>query len=89
MVPRAVAKLVLERLRRTRAEPDVALTVRERDILESILEGDAIKQTARKLGITIKTVQNVQSRLFRKLDARNRAQAITRAHELGLLPPLR
>lgn len=86
MLPRAIAQVVLTRLRlANRAGPSIELTPRERDILGSIAEGDAIKQTARKLGITVKTVQNLQSRLFRKLDARNRAQAITRAHELGLL----
>jgi DNA-binding NarL/FixJ family response regulator len=61
------------------------LTRREREILASIERGDAVKQTARALEISEKTVQNLQSRLFRKLGARNRAQAIARAHELGLL----
>jgi DNA-binding CsgD family transcriptional regulator len=55
------------------------------DILLSIERGDSIKQTARHLGISEKTVQNLQSRLFTKLRARNRVQAITRAHQLGLL----
>lgn len=86
MLPRAIAQVVLNRLRRADdGAAAVELTARERDILASIAEGDAVKQTARKLGITVKTVQNLQSRLFRKLDARNRAQAITRAHALGLL----
>lgn len=86
MLPRAIAQVVLARLRRaTQDRPAVRLTTRECEILHSIAEGDAIKQTARKLGITVKTVQNLQSRLFTKLEARNRSQAITRAHALGLL----
>ena len=44
-----------------------------------------MKQTARDLGIAPKTVENLQGRLFRKLGARNRAQAVARAHALGLL----
>jgi hypothetical protein len=44
-----------------------------------------VKQTARALGISAKTVENLQSRLFRKLDVRNRAQAVSRAHALGML----
>ena len=44
-----------------------------------------MNQTARGLGITIKTVENLQSRLFRKLEARNRAQAVAIAHARGLL----
>jgi DNA-binding NarL/FixJ family response regulator len=62
-----------------------SLTPRELDILTSIDRGDAVKQTARLLSISEKTVQNIQSRLFRKLSARNRAQAVAKAHELGLL----
>lgn len=61
------------------------LTRRERDILVSIDRGDSVKQTARALGIATKTVENLQTRLFRKLGARNRAQAVGRAHSLGLL----
>jgi DNA-binding NarL/FixJ family response regulator len=70
------------------ARPDVpVLTPRELDILQSIDRGDAVKQTARRLGISEKTVQNIQSGLFRKLSARNRAQAVAKAHEMGLVTP--
>ena len=61
------------------------LTRRERDILKSIDSGDSVKQTARALGVATKTVENLQTRLFRKLGVRNRAQAVGRAHSLGLL----
>lgn len=85
--PRQAAE-ALERLRRTPLAPagQPSLTPREIDILASIDRGEVVKQTARQLGISEKTVQNIQSRLFRKLGARNRAQAVARAHELGLLP---
>lgn len=61
------------------------LTGREVDILCSIDRGESIKQTALVLGISRKTVENLQTRLFRKLGVRNRAQAIARVHALGLL----
>jgi DNA-binding NarL/FixJ family response regulator len=61
------------------------LTSREQEILRSIERGESVKQTARALGISSKTVENLQSRLFRKLGVRNRAHAITRAHTLSLL----
>ncbi|MCU1459961.1 MAG: DNA-binding response regulator [Acidimicrobiales bacterium] len=67
------------------AEPAVCLTAREIDILKSIDRGETVKQTAAALGISIKTVENLQSRLFRKLGARNRAQAVVRVHQYGLL----
>ena len=67
--------------------PDVkvVLTPRELDILRRIDLGESVKQTARTLSISAKTVENLQSRLFRKLGVRNRAQAVHRAHELVLL----
>lgn len=63
------------------------LTVREHDILRSIAQGDTVRQTARSLGISVKTVENTQGRLFRKLGARNRAGALAVAHGLGLIEP--
>jgi two-component system nitrate/nitrite response regulator NarL len=65
------------------------LTVREADILRSIARGHTVRQTARSLGIAVKTVENTQARLFRKLGARNRAGALATAHALGLLELLR
>jgi DNA-binding CsgD family transcriptional regulator len=61
------------------------LTPRERDILGSIARGHTIRQTARALGIAAKTVENTQARLFRKLGARNRAETLTIARDVGLL----
>jgi DNA-binding NarL/FixJ family response regulator len=78
---RAVAGLA----RAAGAQPGIVLSRREAQILASIAEGKAVKQTARDLGISPKTVENLQGRLFRKLGARNRAQAVARAHALGLL----
>jgi DNA-binding CsgD family transcriptional regulator len=67
---RAVARVA----RAAAARPGVVLSRRETQILLSISEGRAVKQTARDLGIAPKTVENLQGRLFRKLRARNRAQ---------------
>jgi len=63
------------------------LTSRESDILGSMAQGHSIRQTARALGIAPKTVENVQTRLFRKLGVRNRSGALAVADALGLLPP--
>lgn len=70
------------------ATSELRLTPRELSILESVERGESVKQTARSLGIAMKTVENLQSRMFRKLGARNRAHAVTIAHRLGLLAPL-
>lgn len=78
---RAVAQMARKGGRRQ----EVRLTRREAEIIESIASGDAVKQTARALGISAKTVENLQSRLFRKLSVHNRAQAVAQAHALGML----
>jgi DNA-binding NarL/FixJ family response regulator len=62
------------------------LTARESDILRCLAQGYSIRQTARMLGIAPKTVENVQTRLFRKLGVRNRAGAFAVADAFGLLP---
>ncbi|MFC6021137.1 LuxR C-terminal-related transcriptional regulator [Plantactinospora solaniradicis] len=61
------------------------LTARESEILSSIASGHTVRQTARRLGIAEKTVQNIQARMFRKLGTQNRAGALSAAHALGLL----
>lgn len=78
-------RIVAEVARAAAARPEVTLSRREAEIVASIAEGKAVKQTARDLGISAKTVENLQGRLFRKLGVRNRAQAVARAHGLGLL----
>jgi len=62
------------------------LTARESDILRSLASGHSIRQTGRVLGIAPKTVENVQTRLFRKLGVRNRSGALAVADAFGLLP---
>jgi two-component system, NarL family, nitrate/nitrite response regulator NarL len=62
------------------------LTARESDILHSVARGHSIRQTARALGIAPKTVENIQTPLFRKLGVRNRAEALAVVDALGLLP---
>jgi DNA-binding NarL/FixJ family response regulator len=64
-----------------------ALTAREQDILRSIGRNHTVRQTARALGIAVKTVENAQGHLFRKLGVHNRAAALATAFSLGLLEP--
>jgi DNA-binding NarL/FixJ family response regulator len=62
------------------------LTARESDILRFGAQGYSIRQTARLIGIAPKTVENIQTRLFRKLGVRNRSGAVAVANAFGLLP---
>lgn len=80
------ARVVLDALRGPSGGPGLPeLTSRELDILRLIAGGHTVRQTARALGIAAKTVENTQSRLYRKLGARNRSGALVAAHALGLL----
>jgi DNA-binding NarL/FixJ family response regulator len=63
----------------------LALTPREQEILSAIAQGHTTKQTARLLGISVRTVENLQGNLFRKLRVHRKAAALVVAHELGLL----
>ncbi len=63
------------------------LTAREHDILRSIGRNQTVRQTARTLGIAMKTVENAQGHLFSKLGVHNRAAALAKAYSLGLLQP--
>jgi DNA-binding NarL/FixJ family response regulator len=65
----------------------LALTRRERDILNSVARGDTVRQTAQALGIAVKTVQNEQRQLFGRLGVRNRTEALMLARRLGLVDP--
>lgn len=63
----------------------VALTRRERDILALIGKGLSVRQSARALGISARTVENLQSSLFRKLGVHSRGAAYAAARRLGLI----
>lgn len=61
------------------------LTDRERSIVQFIAGGQSNKQIARTLGVTPETVKTHLKRIFVKLSAESRAQAVARAQSLGLL----
>jgi DNA-binding CsgD family transcriptional regulator len=62
------------------------LTARERDVLAMISQGLSNKRIARCLGISPETVKSHVKHIFLKLTVNTRAEAVTRAGSLGLLP---
>src|SRR5262249_33870823 len=60
------------------------LTEREREILDLLAAQQTNQEIARRLQVTLKTVQNHVSNIFSKLQVAERAQAIARAREAGL-----
>lgn len=61
------------------------LTRRERDVLGHISQGLTTGQVAEVLALSPDTVRTYVDRIFRKLQVRSRAEAVTRATELGEL----
>jgi DNA-binding NarL/FixJ family response regulator len=63
------------------ATDDDDLTERERQVLELLAEGMSNAQIARRLDLSLKTVQNYVSRILDKLQVADRTQAALRARD--------
>jgi DNA-binding NarL/FixJ family response regulator len=61
------------------------LTVREREVLQGISEGRTTQQISRRIGLSPRTVETHIGKLYRKLGARTRVQALSRAAALGFV----
>jgi two-component system, NarL family, response regulator LiaR len=65
---------------------DLSITPRELEVLELIARGMSNREIAAKLYVSENTVKTHSSRVFDKLGARRRTQAVQLAKEFGLLP---
>lgn len=68
------------------AQAALGISPRELTVLEALAQGLSNKEIARRLGISPETVKTHLSRLYERLGARRRTDAVNRARELGLLP---
>jgi two-component system response regulator DesR len=66
-------------------QPAPLLSPRERDVLALIAGGSTNREIAEDLYLSPHTVKEHTSALYRKLQARNRAEAVRRAQRIGLL----
>ena len=66
-------------------QPEPLLSEREREVLDLIAAGSTNKEIAEQLFLSPHTVKEHTSTLYRKLNARNRAEAVQRAQRIGLL----
>lgn len=64
----------------------LGITARELEILELIAGGLSTREIAGRLNVSENTVKTHASRLFGKLSARRRTQAVQHAREAGLIP---
>jgi two-component system, NarL family, response regulator LiaR len=65
---------------------ELGITRRELEILELIAGGLSNREIAEKLFVSENTVKTHSSRLFDKLSAKRRTQAVQMGKELGLIP---
>ncbi len=66
-------------------QPAPLLSEREREVLELISAGSTNREIAERLYLSPHTVKEHTSALYRKLGARNRAEAVQLAQRIGLL----
>ena len=65
---------------------NLGITPRELEILELIAQGMSNREIAGKLFVSENTVKTHSSRVFDKLGAKRRTQAVQLGKEFGLLP---
>jgi two-component system, NarL family, nitrate/nitrite response regulator NarL len=80
ITPELSSRLLVQRLRGVgtvdRLTTTPALNFREQQILDCAAQGMTNVEIARKLGIAVPTAKNYMSRIFEKMNVRNRAEAI-------------
>jgi two-component system, NarL family, response regulator LiaR len=72
--------------RNERRLEQLGITPRELEILEALAAGLSNREIAERLFVSENTVKTHTARLFDKLSARRRTQAVQRAKEAGLIP---
>ncbi|MEA3013379.1 MAG: two-component system, LuxR family, response regulator FixJ [Sphingomonadales bacterium] len=72
--------------RRQAHERAATLTVREKEVLASLLAGRSNKQIAQALGISLRTVEMHRGNMMDRLGASSLAEALTLALEAGIQP---
>ncbi len=68
-----------------RNQLDQPLSEREREVLNLLASGRTNSEVARYLFVSVGTIKSHTGNIYRKLEAKNRAEALARARELELL----
>jgi ATP/maltotriose-dependent transcriptional regulator MalT len=86
VVVKEVPVLTREFVRDQTRLQELGITAREFEILELIAGGMSNREIAEKLFVSENTVKTHSSRLFDKLSAKRRTQAVQIAKQLRLIP---
>jgi NarL family two-component system response regulator LiaR len=70
----------------SKKQEELEITPRELEILELIASGMSNREIAEKLFVSENTVKTHSSRVFDKLGAKRRTQAVQLGKEFGLIP---
>lgn len=77
-----IARRLLNHYRQGQTEP---LTAREESIVNLLAEGCTYKEVAVRLGISTHTVHSHIKKMYQKLEAKSRGEAVQRARNLGYM----
>lgn len=69
-----------------KAQAALGISPRELEVLNEIASGRSNKEIAQSLGVSPNTVKTHIARLFEKLEAKRRTDALVKARDLGLVP---
>ncbi|MDB5306449.1 MAG: LuxR family transcriptional regulator [Gemmataceae bacterium] len=89
LTPAVSGHLIDDYRRRTAGEADSLdkLTPRQREVLQLVAEGHSTKEIARRLGVSVKTVETYRSQLMDALDIHDIAGLTRYAIRKGLVSP--
>lgn len=83
-VSKGVVSDYVQRLR-SDAPVEEVLTPRQREVLQLVAEGESSKDIARRLGLSVKTVETHRTQLMRQLDIHEVAGLVRYAMRMGLV----
>ena len=69
-----------------KAQAALGLSERELEVLHELAAGRSNKEIAARLQVSPNTIKTHVARLFEKLEAKRRTDAINKARELGIVP---
>lgn len=82
-----ISQIVIDAYRHKDTLESDPLTLREREVLQLIAEGQRTKQVAVRLGISLKTAESHRTHIMKKLDIHDTAGLVRYAVRRGLIHP--
>lgn len=71
--------------RQTSSQPANALTMREKQVLELMVQGLTMQKVAAATGTSLNTIRSHAKSIYRKLEIHDKSALFRKAHEMGLM----